>query len=78
MLLARENAWIVTSSDALRNLFSWAKKLDLDDAVAKMQQQHIFVSHARIEETARNLGFQFITLTGSGDESLLVALQSQL
>lgn len=78
LMLERENDWVVTSSEALRNLFSWAKKLDLDNAVAKMQQQHIFVPHARIEETARILGFEFITLTGSGDESLLVALQSHL
>ena len=78
LMLERENDWIVTSSEALKNLFSWAKKLDLDNAVAKMQRQHIFVSHARIEETAKILGFQFITLTGSGDESLLVALQSHL
>lgn len=78
LMLERENDWVVTSSEALRNLFSWVKKLDLDNAVAKMQRQHIFVPHARIEETAKNLGFQFITLTGSGDESLLVALQSHL
>ncbi|MES2049786.1 MAG: uroporphyrinogen-III synthase [Pseudomonadota bacterium] len=78
LMLERENDWVVTSSEALRNLFSWAKKLDLDNAVAKMQRQQIFVPHVRIEETAKNLGFQFITLTGSGDESLLVALQSHL
>ena len=78
LMLERENDWIVTSSEALRNLFTWVKKLDLDNAVAKMQHQHIFVPHARIAETAEILGFQFITLTGSGDESLLVALQSHL
>jgi uroporphyrinogen-III synthase len=78
LMLERENDWVVTSSEALRTLFSWVKKLDLDHAVAKMQRQHIFVSHARIEETAKNLGFQLTTLTGSGDESLLVALQSHL
>lgn len=77
-MLEHENDWIVTSSEALRNLFSWLEELDLVDVVAKMQRQHIFVPHVRIEETAKNLGFQFITLTGSGDESLLVALQSQL
>ncbi len=78
LMLERENDWVVTSSEALRNLFTWVKKLDLENVVAKMQRQHIFVSHVRIEETAKNLGFQFITLTGSGDESLLVALQSHL
>ena len=78
LMLARENDWIITSSEALRNLFNWVKDLDLDNGVAKMQHQNIFVPHVRIAETAQNLGFQFITLTGSGDESLLVALQSRL
>lgn len=47
-------------------------------SVVKMQQQHLIVPHRRIAENARNLGFQSITLTGSGDERLLVALQSRL
>ena len=76
-MLGRENDWIITSSEALRNLYTWVKDLDLDDGVAKMQHQNIFVPHVRIAETAQILGFEFITLTGSGDESLLVALQSR-
>lgn len=75
-LLVRENAWVITSSEALRTLADWARQLDLENAVAKMQQQHIVVPHARIAETAKILGFPSITLTGSGDEQLLVALQS--
>jgi uroporphyrinogen-III synthase len=43
-----------------------------------MQQQHLIVPHARIAETANNLGFSKLTLTGSGDERLLAALQSRL
>jgi uroporphyrinogen-III synthase len=42
-----------------------------------MQHQHLIVPHARIAETARALGFGRVTLTGSGDERLLAALQSQ-
>ena len=78
LMLGRENDWIVTSSEALRNLFEWVKTLDDDNGVEKMQHQNIYVPHQRIAETAQFLGFQFVTLTGSGDESLLVALQSQL
>ncbi|GGC58414.1 uroporphyrinogen-III synthase [Undibacterium terreum] len=81
-MLSTENDWIVTSSEALRTLLAWAKKLAEeqrgDDAVAKMQQQHLIVPHIRIAETAQSLGFQSITLTASGDENLLVALQSCL
>ena len=79
-LLDAPNDWIVTSSEALRGLAGLADQLDagLDDkiSVAKLQRQHLIVPHARIAETARALGFTAVTLTGSGDERLLAALQS--
>jgi len=77
-LLDTENDWIITSSEALRNLCDYVTTLDLTDGVAKMQRQHLLVPHSRIEETAKSLGFLSITLTASGDEQLLVALQSRL
>jgi uroporphyrinogen-III synthase len=43
--------------------------------VVKLQQKRLLVPHERIEETARELGFSSVTLTGSGDEALLAALQ---
>ncbi|MFZ6767166.1 uroporphyrinogen-III synthase [Undibacterium sp. Di26W] len=78
LLLEQENQWVVTSSEALRNLLHDVDALGLPDGVAKMQRQVLLVPHSRIEETAKSLGFQFITLTASGDEQLLVALQSRL
>lgn len=76
-LLAQRNDWIVTSSEALRGLLQLLAQLDPGlAAVAKMQQQHLIVPHARIAKTANGLGFHRITLTGSGDERLLAALQS--
>ncbi|MFZ6872896.1 uroporphyrinogen-III synthase [Undibacterium sp. Di27W] len=77
-LLGSENDWIITSSEALRNLCDYVAELNLIDGVAKMQRQHLLVPHSRIEETAKSLGFLSITLTASGDEQLLVALQSRL
>lgn len=77
-LLARKNDWIVTSSEALRNLEQMARQLSKDDAVAKMQQQRLFVPHARIAETARAAGFPDVHMSASGDEALLGALQSCL
>lgn len=77
-LISTENEWVITSSEALRTMLFWAEQLDRDDAVAKMQHQRLIVPHFRIAETAKILGFQSITLTGSGDEHLLVALQSYL
>lgn len=75
-LLGRPNDWIVTSSEALRGLVDLAGRLQMPPTVADLQRQHLIVPHARIAETARALGFIDLTLTGSGDERLLAALQS--
>ncbi len=77
-LLTRKNDWIVTSSEALRHLEQMARQLPMSDAVAKMQQQRLFVPHARIAETAQAAGFLDVHLSASGDEALLGALQSCL
>lgn len=84
-LLAQQNDWIITSSEALRGLCGLLRQMDLQhpdamqhNSVVAMQQQHLIVPHARIAETANNLGFSKLTLTGSGDERLLAALQSCL
>jgi uroporphyrinogen-III synthase len=76
-LLAASNDWIITSSEALRGLAGLVAQLDGGASVAKLQQQHLIVPHARIAETASALGFNAVTLTGSGDERLLAALQSR-
>jgi uroporphyrinogen-III synthase len=88
-LLAQENHWIITSSEALRGLLDLLRRLDQEagaagtaavaphSAVVRMQQQHLIVPHARIAQTANGLGFSRLTLTGSGDERLLAALQLQ-
>ncbi|MBI1889615.1 MAG: uroporphyrinogen-III synthase [Burkholderiales bacterium] len=76
-LIDTENDWIVTSSEAMRNLLQMAEQVAGESAVAKMQQQRFLVPHARIAETAHSLNFRNVTLTGSGDERLLAALQSR-
>ena len=76
-LLAGRNDWIITSSEALRVLMQMAEQFAGGDGVAKLQQQNLIVPHARIAETAQLLGFPNITLTGSGDEHILAALQSK-
>jgi uroporphyrinogen-III synthase len=77
-LLDSENDWILTSSEALRHLVGLAQALEGSTGVAKIQQQKLLVPHARIAETAHVLGFTDVTLTGSGDERLLDALQFPL
>lgn len=75
-LLDGPNDWIITSSEALRGLFDLLRQLDAV-LVEQMQQQHVIVPHARIAATAQALGLARVTLTGSGDERLLAAIQSQ-
>jgi uroporphyrinogen-III synthase len=87
-LLDTKNDWVVTSSEALRHLIAMADQLEDQSAdqpadqpgehsaLTKMQHQRLIVPHVRIAETATTLGFRNITLTGSGDEQLLAALQS--
>lgn len=70
--------WVITSSAALKTLLDWCSQLNLENAVAKMQQQHLFVPHFRIAEVATELGFRHVSLSASGDEKLLLALQSRL
>jgi uroporphyrinogen-III synthase len=78
-LLGGGQHWIVTSSEALRGLIGLLEEIDARrpgaDTVVRMQQQALIVPHARIAQTASGLGFTLVTLTGSGDERLLAALQ---
>ena len=76
-LLAGPNDWIITSSEALRGLAGLVEQLDDGISVANLQHQRLIVPHARIAETASALGFKTVSLTGSGDERLLAALQSR-
>ena len=75
-LLATPHDWIITSSEALRGLFARLDELD-PCCVSQMRDQHVIVPHARIAATAAELGIAHVTLTGSGDDRLLAALQSQ-
>jgi uroporphyrinogen-III synthase len=74
-LLAVNNDWIVTSSEALRNLITMTEQVAGPEGLGRLQMQRLFVPHARIAETAHMLDFHHVILTASGDESLLAALQ---
>lgn len=76
-LLAQPNDWIITSSEALRGLAALVRQLDPAAGVGRLHGQHLIVPHARIAETASELGCRQVTLTGSGDARLLAAIQSQ-
>lgn len=74
-LVETQNEWIVTSSEALRNLKQMVANLAGEAGVAKLQRQRLLVSHIRIAENAQKLGFINVIHTGSGDEHLLAAIQ---
>ncbi|WMW79528.1 uroporphyrinogen-III synthase [Undibacterium cyanobacteriorum] len=71
-----DSAWVVTSSELLPRLLEWCRRLGGEALVAKMQQQLLFVPHIRIFEKAKELGFQQLIQTASGDENLALAIQS--
>lgn len=75
-LLQVKNDWVVTSSTSLQTMIEWARTLPEANAVEKMQHQKLFVPHFRIAEVAKELGFQDVTMTSSGDANILLALQS--
>lgn len=77
ILIDSTNDWIITSSEALHYLSLMVEQLAGHAGLMKIQQQRLIVPHVRIAETAKILGFCTVTLTGSGDEQLLAALQSQ-
>lgn len=67
--------WIITSSEALRNLLDVVRDVAGEAGVAALRRQTLVVPHARIAETARDLGFDRLLQTASGDDALVAALE---
>lgn len=74
-LLDADAQWVLTSSEAIRIGLSLAFDAGGEAAVRKWQSQSLVVPHARIAETARQLGFINILQTDSGDDAIVAALQ---
>src|SRR5205823_4357196 len=64
-LLAQDAAWLITSSEGLRNLLALARAYGGASTVAQLQRKSLFVPHPRIAETAQSLGFRRVRATGS-------------
>ena len=77
-LAVRPACWVISSSEALRTLLAMVREAGGDAGVVELKQIKLLVSHQRIAETAHSLGFICVRLVGSGDENLLLALQSVL
>lgn len=76
VLIASESSWIVTSSEALRNLMDMVRQGPGEPGMTKILNSQLIVPHPRIAETAQTLGFTRVTQTASGDEALVAAIQS--
>jgi uroporphyrinogen-III synthase len=70
LLTAAADAITLSSSEALRNLF------DMPEAPGRTRLAAVplFVPHARIAEAARQLGWQQVVVTESGDDGMLSGL----
>jgi uroporphyrinogen-III synthase len=75
--IAAGSDWVITSSEALRNLQQDVLQLAGEAGWDAIRASRLIVPHQRIAETAQAMGFARVTLTGSGDEALLAALQSR-
>ena len=75
-LMASEAFWIITSSEALRNLLDMVRQASGEPGMTQILSSQLIVPHPRIAETAQALGFTRVTQTASGDEALVAAIQS--
>jgi uroporphyrinogen-III synthase len=76
-LLAQGCDWVITSSEALRNLKEDVEQVAGAAGWQQIRQATLVVPHVRIAETAKNMGFEQVILTASGDEALIAAIQSR-
>ena len=76
LLAGASHAWLVTSSEGLRNLDTMARAQLSAAELAALRHAPLVAPHPRIAETARALGFDTITQSGPGDERIAAALRA--
>ncbi|WP_420993420.1 fused uroporphyrinogen-III synthase HemD/membrane protein HemX [Cupriavidus sp. 30B13] len=70
---APPQAWLLTSSEAVRNLDGMAREALSPQELAGLRQVQCIAPHARIAEQAAELGFVHVLRAAPGDEGLLAA-----
>lgn len=70
---AAPQAWLLTSSEAVRNLHQLARDNLSPEEDAALREVQCIVPHARIAEQAAALGFTRVQMAAPGDEGLLAA-----
>ncbi len=76
LLRGAPHAWLLTSSEGVRNLMSLADATLEPAERAALLRAPLVVPHPRIAETARAAGFDTITASGPGDARILAALRA--
>ncbi|HEY1997652.1 fused uroporphyrinogen-III synthase HemD/membrane protein HemX [Paraburkholderia sp.] len=74
LLEGEPHAWLVTSSEGVRNLDELAQEHLNAGEIAQLKRAALVTPHPRIAQTARGLGFDSITVSGAGDERIARAL----
>ena len=74
LLAGAPHAWLLTSSEGVRNLHELAQDHLTADEIVQLKRATLVTPHPRIAQTARALGFDRITVSGAGDERMARAL----
>jgi uroporphyrinogen III methyltransferase/synthase len=74
LLAGAPHAWLLTSSEGVRNLHELAQEHLTADEIVQLKRAILVTPHPRIAQTARALGFDRITVSGAGDERIVRAL----
>jgi uroporphyrinogen III methyltransferase/synthase len=74
LLAGAPHAWLVTSSEGVRNLEELAHDHLTAGEIVQLKHAPLVAPHPRIAETARGLGFDRITVSGAGDERIVETL----
>lgn len=78
LLAGGPHAWLLTSSEGVRNLDELARDHLSRDETAQLKRALLVAPHPRIAEAARQAGFDRITVSGAGDERIAEALKTAL
>ncbi|SAK58518.1 bifunctional uroporphyrinogen-III synthetase/uroporphyrin-III C-methyltransferase [Caballeronia glebae] len=76
LLAGQPHAWLLTSSEGVRNLDELAHEHLTADEIVLLKRAPFVCPHPRIAEAARGAGFDRITVSGAGDERIAHALEA--
>ena len=74
LLSGEPHAWLLTSSEGVRNLDVLAQDHLTAGEIAQLKRAVLVTPHPRIAQTARGVGFDRITVSGAGDERIARSL----